>query len=292
MIDRTTKSRPGLIPHQQGGSRAVAEPQNGTALHQASQIPVSGDFLPIFLPKEATQRNRGDISTGHSDRLEWPIRVCYQLPKLVLRVRFPSPALGIRAGQWHCCADHHTVTRVLDLRLTVTRWSVRRVQGAPPGPLGAPASRGSDDAAAGCSDRSRRVTVHRVRGERLSAYRPALERCGSGAQESAGYAGWRCQPSPTIVERIVATDAWEAEFQPLRIRPAIVDTSFLIADVLTTRPRSRAERREAIAHCSRRASSPRLPRPRPSRRAHREDRLSHRRVGGGCPCKRRISGAW
>jgi hypothetical protein len=33
----------------------------------------------------------------------------------------------------------------------------------------------------------------------------------------------------------VATDAWEAEFQPLRIRPAVV-TSFLIADVLTTRP--------------------------------------------------------
>jgi hypothetical protein len=34
----------------------------------------------------------------------------------------------------------------------------------------------------------------------------------------------------------VATDAWEAEFQPPRIRPAVVDTSFLIADVLTTRP--------------------------------------------------------
>jgi hypothetical protein len=94
MIDRATKADQGLLPHQQGGSRAVAEPQNGTALHQASQIPVSGDFLPIFLPKEATQRNRGDISPGHSDQLEWPIQVCYQLPKLIVRVRFPSPAPG------------------------------------------------------------------------------------------------------------------------------------------------------------------------------------------------------
>ena len=92
MIDRATKADRGLMPHQQGGSRAVAEPQNGTALHQASQIPVSGDFLPIFLPKEATQRNRGDISPAQSDQLEWPIQVCYQLPKRVMRVRFPSPA--------------------------------------------------------------------------------------------------------------------------------------------------------------------------------------------------------
>ena len=90
-----------------------------------------------------------------------------------------------------------------------------------------------------------------------------LERCRGGPKRG-GYAGWRCQPSPTIVEQVVATDAWEAEFQPLRIRLAVVDTSFLIADVLTTRPRSQAERREAIVHCSRRVSSPRLPRPGPS----------------------------
>ena len=30
MIDRATKADQGLMPHQQGGSRAVAEPQNGT----------------------------------------------------------------------------------------------------------------------------------------------------------------------------------------------------------------------------------------------------------------------
>ena len=55
MIDWTTKADQGLMPHQQGGTRAAADSQNGTALHQASQIPGSGGFLPIFLPKEATQ---------------------------------------------------------------------------------------------------------------------------------------------------------------------------------------------------------------------------------------------
>jgi len=65
--------------------RAAADSQNGTALHQASQIPGSGGFLPIFLPKEATQWSRGAISPCHSDQLESPIRVCYQLPKLVIR---------------------------------------------------------------------------------------------------------------------------------------------------------------------------------------------------------------
>ena len=33
-----------------------------------------------------------------------------------------------------------------------------------------------------------------------------------------------------------SSGSWEAEFQPLRIRPAVVVTSLLIADVLTTRP--------------------------------------------------------
>ncbi len=55
---------------------------------------------------------------------------------------------------------------------------------------------------------------------------------GERGAKRGGYAGWRCQPSPTIVERVVATNAWEAEFQSRRIRPAVVDTSFLIADVL------------------------------------------------------------
>ena len=90
MIDRAAKADQGLMPRQKGGTRAAADSQNGTALHQASQIPGSGGFLPIFLPKEATQRSRGAISPSHSGHLEWPIRVCYQLPKLVMRVRFPG----------------------------------------------------------------------------------------------------------------------------------------------------------------------------------------------------------
>jgi hypothetical protein len=56
----------------------------------------------------------------------------------------------------------------------------------------------------------------------------------------------RCQPSPAIVERVVTTDAWEAEFQPLSIRPAVVDTSFVIADVLTRRRgRGRSDERRS-----------------------------------------------
>ena len=101
---------------------------------------------------------------------------------------------------------------------------------------------------------------------------------------------WRCQLSPAIVGWVVAADACEAEFQPLRIRLAVVATSLLIADVLTTRPVAGGTA-EAIAHCSWRSSSPGLPRPRPSRQVHREDRLSLLRMGGGCSCKRRISGA-
>jgi hypothetical protein len=64
---------------------ALPQTQNGTALHEASQIPGSGGSLPIFLPKEARRRSRGAISPGHSSQLEWPIRVFYQLPKLVIR---------------------------------------------------------------------------------------------------------------------------------------------------------------------------------------------------------------
>jgi hypothetical protein len=67
--------------------------QNGTSLHQNSQIPDSGDFLPKFLPKKAAQRSREVIYPGHGRKLAWPSRVCYQPSKLVMRVRFPSPAL-------------------------------------------------------------------------------------------------------------------------------------------------------------------------------------------------------
>jgi hypothetical protein len=66
--------------------------QNRTTLHQPAQIPGSGDFLPKFLPKQAVKRSRDDISAGHGRKLEWPAGVRYQPSKLVMRVRFPSPA--------------------------------------------------------------------------------------------------------------------------------------------------------------------------------------------------------
>ena len=57
MIDRAAKADQGLMPRQKGGTRAAADSQNGIALQQASQIPGSGGFLPIFPPKEATRRS-------------------------------------------------------------------------------------------------------------------------------------------------------------------------------------------------------------------------------------------
>jgi hypothetical protein len=39
------------------------------------------------------ERGWGVIYAGHGGKLAWPSRVCYQPSKLVMRVRFPSPAL-------------------------------------------------------------------------------------------------------------------------------------------------------------------------------------------------------
>ena len=46
-----------------------------------------------FLPKEATQRSRDVVSPGHRANWESSAIVCYWPSKLVMRVRFPSPAL-------------------------------------------------------------------------------------------------------------------------------------------------------------------------------------------------------
>jgi hypothetical protein len=40
-------------PHPAGRKSVLANAQNRTTLHQYSQIPGSGDFLPKFLPKQA-----------------------------------------------------------------------------------------------------------------------------------------------------------------------------------------------------------------------------------------------
>ena len=68
-------------------------PQNGITLRQLPQIPGSGDFLPNFLPKNAKPRNQDVIYPGHSHKRSYLARMRQQLPKLIVRIRFPSPDL-------------------------------------------------------------------------------------------------------------------------------------------------------------------------------------------------------
>jgi hypothetical protein len=71
-------------------------------LHQPAQIPGSGEFLPKFLLKEITQLIHDAIFAGHSGRPEQSATVCHQPSKLVMRVRFPSPAPGCRPARGPC----------------------------------------------------------------------------------------------------------------------------------------------------------------------------------------------
>jgi hypothetical protein len=64
------QSRPGLMPVSKVVRALPQTHVNGTALHQASHIPGSRGFLPIFLPEEATQRCRGALSPGQTSRME------------------------------------------------------------------------------------------------------------------------------------------------------------------------------------------------------------------------------
>ena len=59
--------------------------QNGSTLHQVAQIAGSSDFLPKFLPKEATERSLDVIYPGHSGELAQSARVWHQPSKLVIR---------------------------------------------------------------------------------------------------------------------------------------------------------------------------------------------------------------
>jgi hypothetical protein len=72
--------------------------ENRSTLHQHSQISGSGNFLPRFLPKQAPPQSDDAVSPGHVRKLDWPTRVGHYSSKLVMRVRFPSPA---PTGQWH-----------------------------------------------------------------------------------------------------------------------------------------------------------------------------------------------
>jgi hypothetical protein len=88
-------SAAGLAARQACALSGPAAPgtRPGTTLHQLPQIPGGSDFLPKFLPKQVTQRSRNVIYPGHSRKLAWPSTLCYQPSKLVMRIRFPSPAL-------------------------------------------------------------------------------------------------------------------------------------------------------------------------------------------------------
>ncbi len=55
MTGQATEADKGLMPIGKA-VHAAADVQNGTALHQPSQIPGSGGLLSSFLPKEAVQR--------------------------------------------------------------------------------------------------------------------------------------------------------------------------------------------------------------------------------------------
>ena len=55
MIARAAQAGQGWCPVSKVVRALPQAHVNGTALHQASHIPGSGGFLPIFLPEEAAQ---------------------------------------------------------------------------------------------------------------------------------------------------------------------------------------------------------------------------------------------
>ena len=90
----STLSHSSAVIRRRGQPRCAGhqELQNGSTLHQLARAPGGGGFLPRFLPKQAAGRNRDALSPGHSRKLERASSVRYQPSKLVMRVRFPSPA--------------------------------------------------------------------------------------------------------------------------------------------------------------------------------------------------------
>jgi hypothetical protein len=80
----TRRDEPLGVRHQDAG--------NETTLHQIPQLPGSGGFYPIFYPKR--RRERVEMSYLLVTATNWSGQpgVCHQPSKLVMRVRFPSPA--------------------------------------------------------------------------------------------------------------------------------------------------------------------------------------------------------
>ena len=81
--DTRTEQPPGI------GHR---DARNRTTLHRLARTPGNGEFLPRFLPKDAPRRNRNAVFPVHSRQPKQPARARHQPSKLVMRVRFPSPA--------------------------------------------------------------------------------------------------------------------------------------------------------------------------------------------------------
>ena len=71
---------PSLVARQACEPPAASDAPNDATLHQNSQIPDSGDFLPKFLPKQAAHRSRYAIRAGHGRKLARPSKGVTSLP--------------------------------------------------------------------------------------------------------------------------------------------------------------------------------------------------------------------
>ena len=70
----------------------VMGPQNCTTVHQAAQIPGGGVFYPVFYPKRLRSGAEMSYLLVTAAKSRGSAGMCQQLPKLIVRVRFPSPA--------------------------------------------------------------------------------------------------------------------------------------------------------------------------------------------------------
>jgi hypothetical protein len=84
---------------QQPGRRIHRTGLACTSLHRFRARAI---FYPNFYPKVQQSGAANVIRPGHSSKLERLARMCYQPSKLVMRVRFPSPAPARRLFSIRC----------------------------------------------------------------------------------------------------------------------------------------------------------------------------------------------
>ena len=75
----------------------VMGPQNCATVHQAAQIPGSGVFLPSLLLKRLRSGAEMSYLLVTAAKSRGSAGMGQQLPKLIVRVRFPSPAPSAKA---------------------------------------------------------------------------------------------------------------------------------------------------------------------------------------------------